>query len=244
MAAEKATATEPHPSAVAGRGRLNTEDIKYAMAYVVTRGNASRPVAPGDFQFLVSARDTFVSYVDGDTWRSIRGSSPVQWVSGKVRGALDADKDGRIGAGDYLAAYGRTVAYLNRKQPVIDPYLPFVGQCCFGIACGMFVGAIGRRLWSNSVFFAVIALGGYSALTYLSEQGVVQRDVLQARLKEGLKGVIDVNGDGVIDRKDAEAMLASKMQIVNDKLGPGGFAPGLVGLGTFTFGLWRGLRRR
>eukprot|EP00755_Sulcionema_specki_P004793 Sspe_Gene.31008::Locus_15315_Transcript_2_5_Confidence_0.636_Length_459::g.31008::m.31008 len=60
--------------------------------------------------------------------------------------------------------------------------------------------------------------------------------VARAKAEQVMMQVCDRNKDGKLGRDDLEKLFDANMEVINRKLGPGGFAPGLVGFGTFGLG--------
>jgi len=224
-------------------GRLNTEDVKYALGYLVTRGDPARPAAASDFAWIPNTKDYLTSFVQGNEYYEYcRTSGPVQCVTGTVRSFLDYNKDGKVTSEDWLALYQAQIRTLDNNRESLNYYLPFAGQCAFGMACGWAVGRFANRMYRNKVTLALVGACGYLAFQYAAESQVINKAIIQQQLEERVRSTLDVNKDGKIDREDVEGLIGDKLTIVKDKLGPQVFAPGMVGVATFALGLLRGIR--
>jgi hypothetical protein len=224
--------------------RLNTEDVKGAFDYVVTRGaNPRRGVEDADFAFLVRGKDYLLSFVEGNEYfEQFRTSKPVASVVKRVRGCFDYDADGRVSASDYHRSYDGATRWMVSKQGTLDYWLPFLGQCAFGMAFGWVIGRVANRLYQAKMMILILGASGYFGVQYLAEKRVVDYDLIRMGVERQVRQTLDVNGDGDLDRRDVEALIAERMKIVVDKLGPQVFAPGMVGAATFGIGLLRGIR--
>lgn len=238
---KKSETSSPPPT----RERLSTEDLKYALTYLATKGSVpqGRGVAASDLEWVTSARDYVLSFVEGNSvYETVRTSSPVQLLSRGVRKSLGFNKDGKMTASDYLITYQRSTKYCDAHRKQLDQYLPFAGQCAFGVVCGWILGRVAHKTFQAK--FTICALGavGYFGFQYLAESQMINKDVVRRQVKDGVKKALDVNGDGTIDRKDIEELVGRNLSVVKEKLGPDMFAPGMVGVATFCLGMLRGVR--
>lgn len=224
--------------------RLNTLDVKSAFDYVVTRGaNPRRTPLDADFDCLVNAKNYMLSFVDGNEYfEQFRSSKPIVSLTRSVRKYFDYDLDGKVSATDYRKSYDGAMLWMTSKQVTLDYWLPFLGQCAFGMAFGWVVGRAAYRVYQAKVMILVLGGGGYLGLQYLAEQRVIDYDLIRMAAERQVRQTLDVNKDGDLDRKDVEALVAERMKIVVDKLGPQVFAPGMLGAATFGLGMLRGIR--
>lgn len=235
-------ATEEPPEVVTRR--LNTSDVKGAFDFIVTRGAYPRRTAlDADFEWIVNAKDYLLSFVDGNTYfEQARALKPVKAVTRSIRSTFDHDGDGKVSAADYRRSYQSSMDWMVSKQPTLDYWLPFLGQCAFGMICGWIVGRAARKLYTSKVMILVLGGGTYLGAQYLAEQRVIDYDVLRFGIERQVRQTLDVNSDGELNRKDVEDLVAQRMKVVVDKLGPQVFAPGMLGVATFGVGLLRGVR--
>lgn len=223
-------------------GRLSTDDLKHGINLLVTRG-VTRPAVASDFSWITTTRDTILGWVEGNSAIDyIRQSTPSQYLTKTARGWFDEDQDGKISNDDFLLSYQRRMVRLEAHRPTLDYYLPFVGQCMFGLTCGWIVGTVARRTYE--AMFWIIAFGGagYYGYQYLAEQQIINKEVVRNHAMGAVKNALDVNKDGELSKADVDAFVEKKLSIVDQKLGPGGFAPGITGGVTFGLGVIKGLR--
>lgn len=224
-------------------GRLNTEDLKYALAFLATRGDPMRVPTASDFAWIPNSKDYVTSFVQGNEYYEYcRSSGPVQYVTGSFRSYLDYNKDGKVTAEDWLALYQAQLRAIDNNRQSLNYYLPFAGQCAFGMACGWAIGRFANRMYRNKVTLVILGGAGYLAFQYAAESQVINKAIIQQQIEERVRGALDVNKDGKIDRGDVEELIGNKLTVVKDKLGPQVFAPGMVGIATFAIGLLRGIR--
>ena len=219
---------------------LNTDDLKKGLNYAVSRG-ADR-VTAADFEVLFNAKAKAMGLIEGTRAADVFQSDVAKAAGAKIASALDADGDGSVTPKDFELMFQRQMKYIDAHRGQLDAYLPLAGQCLFGVATGWGVGGFARRVMSYKVPILILGFGTYSGFQYLAQNNFINQAVLQQQFQEQMTKLLDVNKDGTLDRKDVEALIQKKMEIVNTKLGPGGFAPGAVGYATFGFGLLKGLR--
>ena len=156
---------------------------------------------------------------------------------------FDLDNDGKITAKDFELMFNRQMSFLDENSTAIDKSLPFVGQCCFGVAAGWAVGYAARSLYAYKMPIALSGACCYTGFQYLAQQGYIHKEQCEESLQRTIKTMMDMeHKEGAIDKKDLELLMDKKMEIVTAKLGPGGFAAGMVGYLTFALGVSRGLR--
>ncbi|CUF12512.1 transmembrane protein, putative [Bodo saltans] len=224
--------------------RLNTSDVKSAFDYIVTRGVKPRRIPiDTDFDCLVNAKNWALSFVEGNEYyEQFRTSKPITSVTRSVRKYFDYDADGKVSAADYHKSYVGAMTYMTSKQTTLDYWLPFLGQCAFGMAFGWVLGRVAYRMYQAKLLILIVGGGGYLGLQYLAEQRVIDYDLIRAATERQVRQTMDVNKDGSLNVEDVEALVAERMKVVVDKLGPQVFAPGLVGVATFGLGMLRGFR--
>lgn len=215
---------------------LNTADLEKALTYVVSRGGDH--VTESDFQFLFDAKAKAAGLIAGN--EVLRDAAAAL---GSVA-STGTNKDTAVTAKDLVALFDKNMALLDANAGTLDQFLPFAGQCAFGMFVGYGCGYVARSLFRYKVPIALLGFGGYSGLQYLAQQDYVNREVMMAEFQKRVATAFDVNGDGRVTREDLETLIDHRMAIVNKKLGPGGFAPGLAGYATFSAGFMLALRRR
>jgi hypothetical protein len=222
---------------------LNTDDLKKGITYVVTRGNSTDKVTAADFDVLFQAKAKAMGLLGGSqAAEAMRDNDLAKSAGEKLTAALDQDGDGQITSKDFELMFNRQMAFIDAHRTQVDKYLPFVGQCAFGVAGGWAIGRVANRIIKYKLPILVLGFGGYSGLQYLAQNNYINQAVMQEQFEQQVKKLLDVNKDGTLDRRDVEALIDKKMEIVTAKLGPGGLAPGLAGYATFGFGLLKGLR--
>ena len=222
--------------------KLNTKDLKSGLNYVVTRGSGEK-VSAKDFDVIFKARAAAAGLVPQNSQLDAAMSSDLgKQFMGKAKHMLDADGDGEITTKDFELMFNNQMKFIDANQTQIDRYLPFIGQCTFGIFCGWSVGYVSRSLMTYKMPLGIVGFAGYSGFQYLAQQNYINQEVMKVAFEQKIMQLIDVNKDGMLDKDDVEALIEQKMAIVNTKLGPGGFAPGLAGYCTFSLGMMRGMR--
>jgi hypothetical protein len=244
MSAKSQAATSPATADDQVTRRLNTSDVKSAFDYIVTRGvKPRRTPIDSDFECIVSAKNWMLSFVEGsEYYEQFRSSKPVASVTKSLRKYFDYDADGKVSAADYRKSYEGAMTCMTSKQATLDYWLPFLGQCAFGMAFGWVVGRVAYRVYQAKILILIIGGGGYLGMQYLAEQRVIDYDLIRLATERQVRQTLDVNKDGELSVEDVEALVAARMKIVVDKLGPQVFAPGLLGVATFGLGMLRGFR--
>ena len=222
---------------------LNTQDIKSATKFVV-KGGKDGEVTAKDFEKIFEAKARAAGLLaENESFQKIKESAIAKAGSDTTRNLLDMDGDGKVDEKDMEIMYQRYMEFLDKNASTFDAYIPFAGQCLFGVGVGYMTGYFARSLYSYKIPIVICSVGLYSGFQYAVQQQFVNKDVVMATAGTQFRNMLDVNKDGKLDREDVAAALEKKMAIVNAKLGSGGFAPGVAGYATFTLGLWRGIRR-
>jgi hypothetical protein len=222
---------------------LNTDDLKKGITYVVTRGKSTEKVTATDFDILFEAKAKAMGLVSGmEAGDALKGNAYAQEAGKKLSSALDQDGDGQVTSKDFEVYFQRQMSFIDAHRSQVDQYLPLVGQCAFGIGAGWVIGRIANKIIKFKLPILIVGFGGYSGMQYLAQNNYINQTLMQQQFEQHMKQMLDVNKDGSLDRKDVEALIDKKMEIVTAKLGPGGFAPGMAGYVTFGFGLLKGLR--
>lgn len=219
---------------------LNVKDLKAGAKAIASFGSSS--ANPTDF--VVAFDKVAHAYgLLGETehFKYFKECQAGQLTEAQLIKIFDADGDGKITPKDFEIMFDRSMKTIDRNEDTLNSYLPIIGQSAFGIGTGYLLGRVARSLYAYKFPIVMTGACAYSGVQYLAQQEYVQRDLMEAAFKKKLFECGDLNGDGVIDRKDLELLLDGKMQIVNKKLGPGGFAPGMAGYFTFAAGLTKGL---
>ena len=87
------------------------------------------------------------------TWKA---SSAGQATNKSILNMFDLDNDGKITAKDFELMFNRQMSFLDENSTAIDKSLPFVGQCCFGVAAGWAVGYAARIQDADCTFWCVL----------------------------------------------------------------------------------------
>ncbi|KAK7200977.1 EF hand [Novymonas esmeraldas] len=231
---------------------LNTDDLKRALDIVVNLGTPPPSTGAGGVYRLFEV-PFYCKRVLWDEWlagsqsssalRDIADSAGVREARGLLVKALDMDGDGKITPMDFQLMYDtRLTPALTRHQPTLDRWLPFAGQCVFGLGVGLAAGALARTAYRGRYWIAGTGFGAYTAVQYLAQQNFVNQAALEAAFRQKVRELADVNGDGEVNRDDVNALVDNRMRFIATKLGPGGLAPGAVGYASLALGFARGIR--
>ena len=208
--------------------------------------NCDGKVTARDFEALFEAKARALGMLEKRETSSKKvlrsGISQWSYMSQKTTKLLDADGDGEITPKDFELIFKNSADLLLRHQDIADLFLPFAGQCAFGLGVGFGIGRLARKLAKSKLLIVAFGGAGYMAAQYYAQQDYLTQKALPTSFENRLTAIGDRNKDGKFDRKDLEELVDQKMKIINTKLGPGGFAPGVVGTATFALGLLRGLR--
>lgn len=242
------------PEGVIASGELlNTEDLRNALDIVLNLGEAPAPSQKGEGGvYKVFELPFYCKKVFWDEWLSKEQNEHVQAfmnseaykrASASIVKALDMNGDGRLTPRDFQIMYDTSLnKTIQDHEDVINYWLPFVGQCVFGLAVGYGIGALTRSFYRQRFVIAGFGLAGYSLIEYASQENYVNRRILEEAFKAKVKQLADINGDGEINREDINALVRNRMQYIATKLGPGGLAPGLTGYASVLLGFARGAR--
>ncbi|KAH9586152.1 EF-hand domain [Trypanosoma melophagium] len=226
--------------------RLNTKDLENALDLAFSFGKPRNEDNTFKvFEYLFDARDAlFNLFNSNQQFQKFMASDIGIRINAQILKALDADGDGRLTPRDFQIMYDRDLKnLLRRNESVLNEVLPLAGQCVFGFTVGYFAGQLAHRLYRSKFIILSTGVAAYSALQYMAQKNFVNQKVLEKAFQEKLKELADVNGDGVLDKKDIDFLLQNRLQYVTTKLGPGGIAPGAVGYATLGLGILRGMRR-
>jgi len=228
--------------AYAADGKLSTEDIKAAQNRLFDADGDGKITAKDFERFFEWKRQLADSLPSSETTDAITNSSLYKSATGAIAAQFDADGDGKITPKDFEILFNRQQAFLDRNASQIDKVLPFAGQIVFGIFVGYCVGCFARGLARHKLKIMLLGAAGYSGCQYYAQLNDMSMQVMKAQVQQQVVSMADQNQDGKVTFADLNKALEGRMDIVDRKLGPGGFAPGAVGTGTFLFGLWRGAR--
>ena len=219
---------------------LNAGDLKAGALRIASMGSSS--ANPMDFVIAFDKVARVYGYLgETEQFKYLRECQAGQLTEEQLIKIFDADGDGRITPKDFEIMFSKSLDCIEKNEEKINSYLPVIGQSAFGIGAGYALGRMAKSVYAYKTPIVLTGACVYSGVQYLAQQQYVNKDLVEAAFKKRLFEIGDVNGDGVIDRKDIEALLDERMQIVNTKLGPGGFAPGMAGYLTFAAGLTKGL---
>eukprot|EP00760_Papus_ankaliazontas_P034214 PhM_4_TR7048/c0_g1_i1/m.31598 len=222
--------------------RLNTKDLTKGATMLLDRDGDGKITAK-DFEGIFEARAKAMGLLaSNEHAKQVLDSDAYKAVEKGAGSLLDADGDGKVTPKDFELLFNRGMVGLNANAATIDPYLPMMGQIAFGLGVGYSLGRVARGFAKSKIIILLAGTGGYFGAQYYAQMGYMEQLALQKTFETQMTKVADVNGDGKLDRKDIDALIESKMKIINQKLGPGGFAPGAMGTGTFALGLLKGLR--
>ncbi|EPY31638.1 hypothetical protein STCU_03355 [Strigomonas culicis] len=231
---------------------LNADDLISALDTIV---NLGRPDAKGKNGTGVSPLfevpfyckkvfwDDWIGQNQSKEFQSFMESESFKTARNVIIRSFDMDGDGKVTPRDFQFMYDhrlKTAIQQNRRS--IDLYLPFVGQCAFGVGVGLGVGALARNFYKRKYAIALLGFSGYSAVQYMAQQNFVNQSALEEAFYEKVKQMADVNRDGKIDRADLDALVENRIQYLATKLGPGGIAPGMAGYASLLLGFAKGVR--
>jgi len=221
---------------------LSTRDVVSGMGTILDRDGDGK-VTVKDFEFIFEAKARALGMLEkSENGKTILDSDIYKNAAKKTTKILDADGDGKITPKDFEIMFQNSANFLLKHQDSVDSYLPFAGQCTFGLGVGFGIGRLARTVAKSKLLIVACGGAGYMAAQYYAQQDFLTQQALQTSFENRLLSLGDRNKDGKLDRKDLEELLDQKMKIINTKLGPGGFAPGVVGTTTFALGLLRGMR--
>lgn len=225
---------------------LNTDDLKTGINFLVTRGDTSgRAATAKDFEILFEAKAKAASLIpENEALKTVQNSSTAQSASDALTKAMDMDGDGKITAKDFELLFQRNMAFLDRNRSYIDQGLPIAGQLLFGFGCGYAVGYMARFLYTKKFMILIGGFAGYSGVQYLLQEQFINQQRVEQTLKKAMMDTADQNSDGQLSREDLNMWIEKRMAIVNAKLGPGGFAPGVAGFASFALGALKAAFRR
>ncbi|KAJ9465510.1 hypothetical protein DIPPA_00737 [Diplonema papillatum] len=225
--------------------KLNVGDLKSASTYALTGGRKTDAGAltEKDFAVIFEAKAKAAGLIpQNETLDAILHSEAAKKGSAAVEHALDVNGDGVVDAKDFEIMFGNYVQFLDNNQKTFDKYLPFVGQCTFGTGVGYACGYAARSVYSYKTPILVAGALGYTGAQYMIQQDFMNQELMVQAAQMKVKNMLDINKDGVLNRKDIDELMENKMKVVNRKLGPGGFAPGAAGTATFGLGMALALR--
>lgn len=230
---------------------LNTEDLKHALDITVNLGRAPSDKGTEGVYRLFEVPfhckqvlwDDWLANTRNETFQELLRSDGFREAHRLLVRSLDMNGDGKITPMDFQLMYDtKLTPTLTRNQATLDLWLPFIGQCAFGLCVGLGVGALARRVYRGKYWIAGGGFLGYSALQYLAQQNFVNQKVLEDAFREKVHQLADVDGNGEVTREDVNALVENRMRFISTKLGPDGLAPGAAGYASLALGFARGVR--
>eukprot|EP00755_Sulcionema_specki_P000411 Sspe_Gene.299::Locus_101_Transcript_1_1_Confidence_1.000_Length_1340::g.299::m.299 len=138
--------------------KLNTEDVKKGISYALDVDGDGKVTAKDFerfFQWKAAAAGLIAS---DDQWNQVKSSEAYKMAEKQTTAMLDQDGDGRITPKDFQILFENNMRFLDKNAKTLDLYLPFAGQCAFGVTAGFATGRLARSFIKHK--FKLLALGG------------------------------------------------------------------------------------
>ncbi|AIN99731.1 hypothetical protein LPMP_280980 [Leishmania panamensis] len=230
---------------------FNTDDFKHALDIIVNLGNPpSAKSADGVYWLFELAFhckkvlwDDWIASSQSDAFREFTESDRFRQAQGLLVKVLDMDGDGKITPKDFQIMYDTQLTpALDRRQGILNKWLPFTGQCVFGFVVGLDIGTRALNAYKGKYWIAGTGILAYTCVQSLAQQNSLNRNALENVFREKVRQLMDVNGDGEINLKDINALVENRMRFMATRLGLGGFSPGAAGYASLALGFLLGVR--
>ncbi|KPI89144.1 hypothetical protein ABL78_1788 [Leptomonas seymouri] len=244
-------ASQSPPDCRNGDHQLTIDDFRHSLDLAMNLGKPpaehNKGVAHYLFRFPFNCKR--VLWDDGQTsshntaFHSFLESDSFMEAYNSLVKTLDMDGDGKITPKDFGIMYDSKLSpALSRNRDTLEKWLPFAGQCAFGLAVGLVFGALTRNMQKNKLAIASTGLVLYSGVQYLAQQKYVKKRNLEKIFRVKVNALAHVKGDGEVNRDELNALVENRLRFISTKLGPGGFTPGVVGYASLALGFVRGMR--